>query len=433
MAGVKAKRLLLSFLILTLMAGCASYFESLDNEQKIQVLPFRPQLLSCPNTQAQIRVLGKNTQGLEIFVKSIPKIIEGLPRKRALSLEEYFTLLSLYQMNLRPDLVSPYSRAQVLFMKKREVSYWDFNNVLPGQQEIRTPLMQGLVDLLAQNSKNYSIKELAQALERSLPENIPVGSGFASFLEKSKEQIAQTESLREKFFKGDQIAVYGESISRASFSRIVAATQVKPKKRASDPLPFTLKAPNGVVAQCNLDLNLYAHGVFLIEESQNVGENAPYGLVTSEGDFFIAATNLNKDEIKSVAKTMVLEGKNRRRPIPLCVTSSKDKNMALFSFYGRDPGQFLYHMLQYDIESANNASELVEFVRFPRHQFLTHPSRMLYESGVGGPQQLSNFLGMDFPIYHADGLGEVWAVTKIGNQTHVALDPRRPSDIACQH
>lgn len=115
-----------------------------------------------------------------------------------------------------------------------------------------------------------------------------------------------------------------------------------------------------------------------------------------------------------------------------CFLSGENIQISIVSTFGRDPAQHLFHIMNYDVLESESLHEVREYINFPRHLFLQNPSRLLYESEKGSPEQLASFLTLDFPLYHKQQLGLVFGHAKLNQKTSFILDHRGNGALNCQ-
>ena len=105
--------------------------------------------------------------------------------------------------------------------------------------------------------------------------------------------------------------------------------------------------------------------------------------------------------------------------------------MILASSNSRDPGQHLYHLIEYGLQEMNEIQKLDGLLKFSRHLFLKNPIRLILESERSSANQLTELLKLNMPIYNSEKLGKIWGYLKVKKKQHFIIDNRRSGEISC--
>lgn len=404
--------ILLLFLFIT---GCSSYIDFIEDSQNdIPLKQKATQLLSC---KAENSIATHSPDDNLILLDTF--------KKTNLKIEEELIISILQQMSVRPATTSPWSRLQIALYKNNEWIFFDYFN-----HGDSMPLWQGLYDL-TDRLKLKSMSYYLNLAEKLFPSTMEIGSPFANYLDKYKEPLVN-EVANSAFFKAGQILKSGESLPSLKWTRLPKILKnQKPLKPLKIP-SFLSKSFSDSKVQCNFDIDLYSNSVYLVRPDPGVNYNVVARNKGKDSFIFVTSVELQNPKFVQGQRTL-LEQRPALRPAPICVINSKNSNLLLTSLKGRDPGQHIYNLLQYSINSASKSGDLEAYLAFPRHQFLYDPARMLYESSRGSNSNLDLFLKMDFPIYHTPRLGEVWAWGDFPDEQHtIAIDDRSDANLLCR-
>lgn len=412
---IRVKQLPLHLLLLVFITGCSSYIDFIEDSQNdVPLKQKTTQLLSCKSNESVATHSGEDNH-----------ILLDTFKKANLKIEEELIISILQQMSVRPATTSPWSRLQIGLFKNNEWVFFDYFN-----HGDSMPLWQGLYDLTIR-LKLKSMNHYLALAEKLFPSTMEIGSPFANYLDKYKEPLIN-EVSNSAFFKAGQILKSGESLPSLKWTRLPKIlknqTPLKPLKIPN----FSSKSFNDSKVQCNFDIDLYSNSVYLVRPDPGVNYNVVARSKGKESFIFVTSVELQNPKFVQGQRTL-LEQLPAVRPAPICLINSKNSNLLLTSLKGRDPGQHIYNLLQYSINSASKSEDLEAYLAFPRHQFLYDPARMLYESSRGSNSNLDLFLKMDFPIYHTPRLGEVWAWGDFPNEEHtIAIDDRSDASLLCR-
>lgn len=414
-------------IILILCSSCAYIIEKADqdfqNNEKIEIS--LPQIKTyCQENESLIQILSENESNHSHFKDFLSKA----QIKAQLSFIDEIVLWSLIQMNLRPDLSSPYSRIQVS-LKYKNIDYY-FNYFSSENNEMT--YLFGLEDLLKKFKSQNSLLRLAQLIDLYYSENLFVSKDFANFLKIQKNNILKSE-LHNNFIRGDETLRENERIRKINFSNLIASyanqkQNTKNIKVSNFLFDFNLSETHS--ANCNYDMGLYKNSVFLI--SKNKISSNIFGLKNGSNSF-IASSTQNLSNFGITNNKFFFKGEDNTRPAAFCTIkdSKLKKTLWLYSSEQRDPGQHLYHMFEYGLQSTKSISAVDQFIKFSRYLFLQSPTRLMFESNRSSNEQLSELLKLNIPIYHADSLGKVISFSQSDNYSSFVIDDRQNGGLSC--
>ena len=437
------------FFFLFLTGGCSLYLDLLKKPHHghLHVNPptqERETMTYCSSTRGRDIVVGSGAYAAQKFLQFLKKAQRKGQRKdqraeqSGLALVDKAVLWSLFQMNLRPDASSPMSRLQMLISFKGATDYWDF------------PYLYGLEKILRHYKSRHSLLTLARLLDQRNDRSVPVQEEFAKFLLAHKKKLLANKIFKKAFFKADQPLQKGESLRALSFEKIV-----KSKRRSSSsgvstsptlylyrPLENGMRVPhNRLEIRCNVDLTPYEKGIYSLREEGEISSHA-FALQDSTGGYFIGHTSQGLGNFRALGKMFLLDGRAMSPHPPPAVFchmenfyKSAQISLVSLSTKGRDPGQYLFQLIEKKIYQAQDYRDVDLSLRSARKLFLPNPLRVIFESHRGMKSERETLLAADHPVYHGQKLGEVWAW--IHNQKTLQkevrgfiLDPRghqRPS------
>jgi hypothetical protein len=334
---------------------------------------------------------------------------------------------SLIQIATSPHKVSPKSQFQYVLQLNGKKEYFYFfekenkltknevnDNEITKKHKIKKdivlPFFAGL-DFISKKYNGRSLLQVASFLDKNIPRQILVDSSLNKFLSANSEQIFADPLFSKKFFKSDQVLIEGESYLRVSFSALVKKyLRTKKQSVSSTNHMFEIKRKNTSTVRCNFDIGLYDNGVYLINPKID-NNNNPFSLIDHKGNSFIGISSLNTNFKALYAKHAAFSSEQNSIPASICFINNKltSKNISLVSFKGRDPGQHLHTLINFNIDNVNNKSELITSLNYPRHLFLLSPQRIILESNKSTPSEIQSFLNSGLPLYHSQKLGDVWA------------------------
>ncbi len=398
-----------TFILLLLLTttSCSRYISYIEKQQRPELKIIKPKEKSpwCKE-ETKINVLHNDL----VTIRDFPKYIID-SNQSITDLGLYYTL---YQMFSRPDATDWYSRAQVHIKQGNKTFHHDFGLLY------QYPVLNAFKELRKQGLLKKSIKYWVQKANNTYPRKIKVLKELNGFISQYQKGLRETFWGKNKFFKVDTPLQYKETYLRTNIR--IPRTDNLPAFR---PIIF----PINESYSCNFDSHLYQKGIFLISNSSQ-RENT-FGLVKENGDYFFMHTEKEIGDLVK-QKTQILPGKKTQSLNPYCLISKGSSETVLIGSSSRDSGQLLYHLHNYGIHKAQTPEEVFEYIKYPRHQFLLKPARLLYESKKGTEKKLRYFLNLDFPVYHVENLGLIEGIWSQKNKSIFISDPRRPSFQSCQ-
>lgn len=377
---------LISLCFLLFLSGCSKYVEYLEksSQSNLELKNEVPSPAFCSDPHQYNLVHNSRFTNLEF-----PK---GILKGKEFNIFEKGILLTLFQFHTRPDSTDWSSRIQIHAKQGERTFSEDFGpfNQFPLLASLETIQNEGFLKRKISNLINYSNKVF--------PSKITIQKEFNTYL---KEVLRETKSLK-RFYKLGKPLQVGETYQRVNLK--IPNVKYKKNRNISQLFSVDESVPEFL---CSFDTGLYKKGIFLIS-NERVSENL-YGIIDENGDYFFAITKKVPSQISSYSEQLI-PSKTSRSLSPFCTYIDKEKRFTIVGLNSRDPGQLLFHLFNYGVYEVRNPSEMINYLNYPRHQFLTQPSRLLYESKKGTTKQLRYFLSLDFPIYHTENLGAVHAI-----------------------
>lgn len=428
---MKKKMKNLNFFFLLLFVSCTSLSQKLQNilEKK------EPKII------VETKKI-KNYCDLKTHNQSLlenPEYFQNLLLKNtSSSFIEKSVMLSLIEMGRRPDIVTPYSRLQVIARVNGEVQYFDFRPKNFEDQNL-TPFLYGLHFLLKKYNSPRSLFYLAKQVDTNVLPNYSVSSEFEAFLVENKVDIGKNSDLTKLYLKGDEVMTHFETFFRPSLMKSIEKLEKQNYFNNSNyefsknSLTYANTDEQKNISACNFDINQEA---ITVNDLAFDNEYASHTYSYIENDnYFFAITSSHLKKPLALTEDSYLKSRPLTSPIPICRLSNRTFNseIILTSTKGRNPAQHIKHLINYDIINSPTLEILSGTMNFARHLFLSNPDRILYESKKGRKEQLNFFLQMDFPIYHVDQLGELMGlVTFYKNKTHSLIkDERGNKQLTC--
>ncbi|MCR9205364.1 MAG: hypothetical protein NXH75_12350 [Halobacteriovoraceae bacterium] len=374
-------KVILTFISLSLfLSGCSKYVEYLESnkQNRIELKKETKSPSFCPLNDT------KNLIHNSRF--TFQEFPENILDSNYFNTFEKGILLTLFQFHVRPDSTDWSSRIQIHAKHGND----NFSNDFGPFNEF--PLLSSFETLNKKGYLNKSIKSLVRYSNKNFPKKITIQKGFNQFL---KTLDGQTKELKSLYKLGKPLQV-GETYKRTNI--VIPKKNLKNTKNLSQ---WFLVDKDVSDFNCSFDTGLYKKGIFLITKEE--GAENIFGFVDKKGNYFFAVTKKSKASKKSYPSQLI-KGIASKSLSPFCEYKNKNKSLILIGLSSRDPGQLLFHLFNYGIYDAQTPSEVHNYLRYPRHQFLTNPSRLLYESKKGTEKQLRYFLSLDFPIYHTENM-----------------------------
>ncbi|MCF8059851.1 MAG: hypothetical protein K9K67_11170 [Bacteriovoracaceae bacterium] len=391
----------LLILLILIVSSCSSYINYIENLTMPEIVYKQPK---AKKTFCEKNPTHNIVHSSSFTIDDLNKVFKSNPR---LSFEEKAMLLTFYQFHARPEATDWTSRTQVHVKINEKEYHHDFG------PPHKFPLFDALKTLEKEKIFTKKLDFFLKLSNQLLPRKIAIQENFQVFLDENKESYSEDKRILESYFKLGKPLQKGETFYRHNLKLL---------KGYESTLPITQEYSLGKNFTCSFDANLYKKGIFLINNKKDY-ENY-FGLLDNSGNYIFFITKKIKANTNSYIG-QEFNGTTSPSISPFCVSKDRKKEMILMSLNSRDPGQLLYHLYNYNIQEIDNISEITNFINFPRHQFLTNPSRLLYESSKGSEEQLRYFLSLDFPVYHVENLGAIFGIWNISNQNNTFISDER--------
>lgn len=436
---MSAKSLFLFSLFFTLLTvqSCAFFVNRFDKKKLEQESAFyksENKKLYC-EAGKKFQLVNSNPLTQEAFAT----FLERVDKKNSLKFVDKAVLWSLIQMNLRPDLASPTSKLQVFIKSSAGFDYFHFYS----KEEGAFPYLGGLEHLLKKHKSRRSLRELSLLIDRYYGDIFTVDHDLEAFLAQNKSKISANPVLKRHYMRADESLKENERIPKYSLASIVDL-YAKNKGRFSAEVAnslFSYQMSEGAPkALCNYDMKLYSNSVYLIHKE--FIRSHLFGLKTKEGAF-LASASQRLESIKPVNSSVFFKGASLTRSAAFCAfefsknhkgsstQKASPKDMWMVSTDSRDPGQHIYHLLEFGMEAPSSLGEVSSLIGFSRHLFLEDPTRLIFESNRGTKEQLERLLALNLPVYNARSLGDMWAYYDNATEGFV-VDERGDGQIKCE-
>ena len=337
-------------------------------------------------------------------------------------------------MNLKPDISTPSARLQVWILYRKKNRYWDFYVKPKGEKE-GYPYLHGLEKLLSFYKSKHTLAGLAVMLEKYYKYPFYVGRELAQTLIEKKEEFVKNKYLKSSFFKADWLLQEGESLKKLPFLKLVKLYQMNKKKSdyKIDNYLFPyhpIRRSEGLEVFCNKDLNLYKHFTYLADEKDYPANT--FALEDEKGNMFLGYASQDREGHRNFGDTFLLRGNPANRPAAFCRIKFQEKKMFLISSTGKDPGQYLFQLIEKQIHKYDDFSKIDKVLKSARRYYLLNPLRILYESERGSEEELDEILASGIPVYHGRKLGNIWMYADLpNNNSGFILEAREKWELSC--
>lgn len=418
-------RLILPLLLSLQLSSCSSLIGLFDDEPEYELIKSKAAQHYCVEKKS-INFAHQSEDKVRLF----ENIHQKLNKKYKLNFIETSVLWSLFHLAHSPHNTSPSARFQIIMGDGKTNTIYDFNKTDP-RLKLENTYLQGLHQILKVKKNKRSLNFLLDIAQNSFPSNLEVNSELAEFISSFQDQLLQNPTTKRNFFKANNPLQPGETFKRVNFNQFKDLKFSKTKKIPEAPRFLLETGPeinNGSEIECNMDLNLYNSSIYLL--NRNTLSNNVFSVYSKSGTYFIGITSFTPDWEKS-RKGINIQSKKINKPEAICIINKEElKSTIVASLNGRDPGQHIFHLLQYGLTSSQSDQDYFEFIRYPRHQFLLNPPRLVYESSRGSKKQLQSILKMNFPVYNAQSLAEVWIMNQ-NPMPSLITDNRNPTYQSC--
>lgn len=382
--------------------------------------------ISCPNSsQYSVSLVGPGSEAQQAFKDFLRKENPHWNFK----IEEQIVLWTLFQMKVRPDFATPTSRLQFISRTRLGTRYWDFT-ALEEENLPSYPFFRGLNTFLSLHGIKRPLHWYASMLDRHFGEGLPVEAPLEEHLLALKEELAASPSLRQFWFRGDELLQVNERIPTVSISALLKGWTPKVPTRLAPPPFFTYRRTPKMEAGCNYDLTLYDNSIFLIDKEENQGHLFGIGLGQSA---FLAVASQTLRPLDAFPEGPVLKGNAKVRSTAFCLVQRQEGGeIWLAANQSRDPGQHVYHLFRYGLGKVQAQTDLERLLRHARHMFLSDPLRLVIESSRSREDQIRELLKLNIPIYNAQAIGNIWAWARFPNEGgRFYIDDRNPGSLLC--
>lgn len=343
-------------------------------------------------------------------------------------------MISLIELARRPDQIGPHSRFQIYIKLDNKNYYYDFR---PKDLAIDhdQPFLVALEFLAKKFQKHHTLNQLVADLEVVVPKDLPVSKDFEFFLRQNNKLLLKNDLFYENFFKGDEVVTKYETFKRQSFKKTMA---LYPKAKKLEYYNYDASDifNNHGPYKCNFKIN--DEMSFLKNDSNHeMKKSHSIGFIQDNNIFIgVASFEIDPSFTNEYKDFYYFKANHSKKPYPFCVINKNANEYALFSSKGRNPEQFMQHLLSYEIENSTEHQEVNQILNFSRHLVLSNPDRILYESKKGRKSQLNFFLTMNFPVYHVEALGNIFGhaiISKVHNNKPILhIDTRDEGQLWCK-
>lgn len=407
---------------LSLLSGCtylSKKFESMtedntSNTSESSKLLNAKKRNFCP-ANSKFQYISEDEYTSKFYNQLHPTLFEN----KNISFAKKAVMFSLLEMSRRPDRASPFARFQFYLKLNGKNYYYDFRpkNISDDQ---KMPFMKGLETITQKFIPGQTLSQISTEMDSIIPKGMVVSQEFENFLKDNRADMAKSEELTSRFFKGDEVITRYETFDRISY-RALSDLYLKNYSKSEgyefdkNPLNLNKSTKEHFEANCNYNLN---KEMSLRDAIVTTDQKISHTIGLSEGnDFFlaVASTELMRPFTAIAKLGYFMKAKMPASALPICEFKGANQDIVLFSSNGRNPVQHLQHLVAYDIDQIDSPLMLNELLNFSRHLFLSNPDRILYESKRGRKAQLDFFLAMNFPIYHVDALGNLFGHASFKN------------------
>lgn len=421
-------KFLFTLFILFSVTSCSIFINKIDddllNEQAESYKKQKKKNTYC-SKKSSFSLISENNRNQKIF-----KSFLEANNKKKLSYADKVVLWSLVQMNIRPDLSSPTSKMQFFIKINKKTQFY---HVYSKDSDNSYPYLHALELILQKYRGHYSLMQLATLIDNKYPNQFYMTSNFAKFLNKNKENLNMSSQLKRIYIRGDETLKKNERIKKQKLSSLISK-YLKNKNRnkyiVSNYL-FSYKRNNLIKAECNYDMGLYSSSIYLIHNK--VIQSNSFGLRIGVNNFMADSTQSFEKPIL-IKNTIYFKGLSQSRSSAMCKFSlplNNNWDLWLLSSQSRDPGQHLFHLIEYGIQDMKRIGQIDNLLRFSRHLFLKNPIRLILESQRSNPVQLNELLKLNMPIYNAEKLARIWGHLNSKLDRSFIIDQRRPGHLTC--
>ena len=187
------------------------------------------------------------------------------------------------------------------------------------------------------------------------------------------------------------------------------------------------KSPTSEVV-CNFDFKQYDHSVYLIDKEQI---NSHFSSLRNKKYALIAVSSQKINMIDNISDFPLIKGESRIRPATFCFIKKQNNSSFYLSGKSRDSGQHLYHLFKFSLHKKKSINSVDALIRHSRHLFLSEPLRLIVEAKRSTKTKLQELLNLHIPVYHAEHLGNIWAIYDDDEVHGLVIDDRNAGASSC--
>jgi hypothetical protein len=413
-------RKILPLLFLLLLGSCAQLTKQLKLDEKTERRPRPMTPISCqaPTQDTSPGLVGSASASQQAFS-------DFLRQEPRLDFVDQVVLWALFQIKVRPDYAGPTARLQFLSRTSQGTRYWDFTS----QEGVPYPYFHGLSSFLKAHKKTRPLSWYGQKLDGHFQGALLLDAALEEHLLNLREVIASNPTLRQFWFRGDELLREGERLPRITLAGLIRDWEKRPTPAVTAPPFFSYRRTPRLEVSCNYDLTLYDNSIFLIDKEENHGHQ--FGI--SWGDqSFLAVSSQHITNGEAIGATPLFQGSAKVRSSAFCVIQRPEQEVWLTANQSRDPGQHVYHLFRYGLGKVETAADLERLLRHARHMFLSDPLRLVIESTRSRDDQIRELLKLNVPIYNAQHIGNIWAWSNSSSEgAHFFIDDRNAGALLC--
>ncbi len=408
---MKNKLLLLIFII---AVSCSTkLIESLEPKHSYKVKPNIKQMY-CP-VDSNFALNNDNKESQRLFYQFLNKVTKYYK----LEFVDKSVLWSLYQMNLRPDIASPYSSAQFI-IKINNKDYY-FNSIKKKKDSL--PFIHGLDFILKNFQSKYGLNELISLYQENFTKPSIVNENFAKFLRDNRKDLETNNYYKKAYLRGEEVLKEGEIIPKINYKKLYNHYQKTKLSLGNYKVIDKLYSSKEKGVSCNQKIDFQKKTPNILPKAIS---SYQYGL-SENVNSFIASTSLAKIRPENTGD-IYFNGTSSFARTSIC---KFDKNWILIS-NSRDTTQHMIHLVEYGILKDKNIEQYKELIDYPRHIFLKNPNRIIFESTRSHRDQVDALNKLNIPIYSAKEIAHINLLITQKKRPRYILDTRSKEQISCK-
>lgn len=422
---MKKKYIIPILFLIVFFSSCSLIKKRINENLSDKSITNLSRQLSCTITNNhELHILSENENAAELAKNYL--------LKQNFSFTEELAFTILLHAQLRPDLVGPHSRIQILLSENDNLK--NFHLIQENEFPYEYNLFITLENILRLNPQNRNLKTIIR-LVRDLPLKLTVDKGLNNFLERNIIDIRNSENLSSNFTKGQQVLQKGESLPR--FDLLPTYTAYSGKKNlkiTNNNHLFDLSLKNEeMMGRCNFDGKLYENESYIIHKSPIKNSIA---IALSRGKNKFALINIHqkiKLPLLSLNQSSHFQVLPDAEPASICILKSAKSSFFLLSNKGRDPSQLLFQLVLKTFNEKRPGYNLASTIGQARSQKLFLPERIIFESNKDESDELIKLNKLNIPLYHAENLGQIWGLESNAKSFHYYIDERSSGQLSCQN